>query len=68
MLCEWQQGKKSLQECFCGLTVVSKALAYGMWTEKEDGHNKLKSELYFHKPLSFGHREFHAKYLLLTGH
>lgn len=37
-------------------------------TEKETGHNKLKSELYFHKLLSVGHREFHTEYLLLTGH
>lgn len=39
-----------------------------VWTKKEAGHNKLKSKLYFHKLLSVGHREFHAKYLLLTGH
>lgn len=24
--------------------------------------------MYFHKVLSVGHKEFHAKYLLLTGH
>lgn len=50
---------------FLGLTVVS---LRAVRTEKETGHNKLKSELYFHKLLSVGHREFHTEYLLLTGH
>lgn len=37
-------------------------------TEKEAEHNKLKNELYFHKLLSVGHREFHVKILLLSYH
>lgn len=37
-------------------------------TEKEAEHSKLKNELYFHKLLSVGHREFHAKILLLSDH
>lgn len=62
----WQQGRG----CFLGgLTTASRGLAPGeLWAGEDAGHNKLKSELYFHKLLSLGHREFHAKYLQLTGH
>lgn len=61
--------RESAGMVFWGTYCCQKRFSLGaVLTGKEAEHSKLKNELYFHKLLSVGHREFHAKVWLLSDH